>query len=79
MLEVSSEVAVSGAPAQAVGVVTEELLGLVVGALDDAQDAAVGVLEDGVSEELLADAVELLEECLEGLVEVSLVVREPVS
>lgn len=68
---------VSGAASEGVGVSAEELFGCVVGALDDAEDAPVGVLVGGVSEELCGDAVELVEEGLEGFVVVALGFGQP--
>jgi hypothetical protein len=66
VFEIFSEVSVSGASSEGVGVSAQELFGLVVGALDDAEDAPVGVLVGGVSEELSGDTVELVEEGLES-------------
>ncbi len=79
IFEIFSEVLVAGASSQSACVLSEEVLEGVVGSVDDPEDPPVRVLDGGVTEELIADAVELFEEGLPGLVHVALTVREAVA
>ena len=62
LLEVSAEVGSANASAKQLLAGTEEMLGGVVGPLDDEQDVAVFVSDGGMSEEVVAVLVEVSED-----------------